>query len=225
MITNIDDNFGALMAKLKDWDLDRKTLVIFMTDNGHSIASVYNADMHGNKGTCYQGGTRVPAFWRWTGTLPDGVDCPSLTAAIDIFPTFAELAGATIPSDVKLDGRSLMPLLLDASAPWEDRYVFANTGRWPNGQSADYKYAKCSVRSARFRFVNNKELYDILNDPGETKNLIDEHPDVAAKMREAYDKWWDEVLPATKENEQAVGPEINPFKELYWQQFGKPTKS
>ena len=56
-------------------------------------------------------------------------------------------------------------------------------------------------------------------DPGESKDIAAEHPDVVKEMSAAYDKWWDEVLPCL-ENETAVGPEVNPFKELYWKQFG-----
>jgi arylsulfatase len=62
-------------------------------------------------------------------------------------------------------------------------------------------------------------LYDVQSDPGETRNVIAEHPQVVAAMRAAYDRWWAEVLPAL-ENENAVGPKVNPFKALYRKQFG-----
>ena len=75
MITNIDENMGRLMKALDNWKLDNQTLLIFMTDNGHPMRGLYNAGMHGNKGTAYEGGTHVPAFWRWKGVLPAGVDC------------------------------------------------------------------------------------------------------------------------------------------------------
>jgi arylsulfatase len=219
MITNIDENVGKLMARLKEWGLENGTLVIFMTDNGHSIGNLFNAGMRGNKGTPYQGGTRVPSFWRWPGVLRAGVDVDKLAAHIDIFPTFAELAGAKIPEGIQLDGRSLAPLLKDPNAPWPERYVFVHVGRWQKGMAAESKYAKCAVRTNRFRLINNSELYDIRNDPGEIKNVIDQYPKEVAEMRAAYDKWWEEVLPAM-ENEDAVGPKVNPFKELYWKQFG-----
>ncbi len=219
MIANIDENFGKLMKQLADWKLDSNTLVIFMTDNGHPLAQLYNAGMHGTKGTAYEGGTHVPCFWRWTGVLKP-CDIDKLTAHIDYFPTFAALAGATIPQGLKLDGRSLVPLLENSDAEWPDRYLFVNVARWPRGKAEEFKYAKCAVRSNRWRLVNNTELYDIEHDPNETKNVINEHSDIAAAMRAAYDRWWAEVIPATKENEMAVGPEVNPFKELYWKQFG-----
>jgi len=219
MITNIDDNVGRLMTNLWRWDLDRRTLVIFMTDNGHARGNLYNAGMRGSKGGPYQGGTRVPAFLSWKGSLRAGVDIDKLAAHIDVFPTLAELAGATIPSAVRLDGRSLVPLLHDPNADWPDRYIFVHQGRWARGMAAQSKYKNCAVRNSRFRLVNNKELYDIKSDPGETTNVIVRFPDVVGKMREAYDQWWEEILPAL-ENEDAVGPKVNPFKERYWKQFG-----
>jgi arylsulfatase len=219
MITNIDDNVGRLVARLDEWQLSERTLLIFMTDNGHARGRLYNAGMRSMKGSPYQGGTRVPAFFRWPGTLGRGVDVGKLTAHIDLFPTLAELAGARVAPSIELDGRSLVPLLLDPEADWPDRYVFVHKGRWTRGKAAESKYADCAVRNERFRLINNTELYDIVNDPGETKNVIDQHPDVVAKMRAAYDRWWDEVLPRMV-NEDAIGPKINPFKERYWKQFG-----
>ena len=219
MITNIDDNVGRLLARLDEWKLSERTLLIFMTDNGHSRGNLYNAGMRSMKGSPYQGGTRVPAFFRWPGRLGKAVDVDKLAAHIDLFPTLAEIGGAKIPESVELDGRSLMPLLLDPDADWPNRYLFVHKGRWARGKAAGSKYADCAVRNARFRLVNNAELYDIANDPGETKNVIDRHPDVVAKMRDAYDRWWDEVLPCMV-NEDVFGPKVNPFKQRYWQQFG-----
>jgi arylsulfatase len=219
MIANIDDNVGRLVARLDDWRLSERTLLIFMTDNGHCRGHLYNAGMRAAKGSPYQGGTRVPAFFRWPGMLGRGVDVNALAAHIDLFPTLAEIAGAKIPESVELDGRSLVPLLLDAKADWPDRYLFIHKGRWARGKAAESRYADCAVRNTRFRLVNNTELYDIANDPGETTNVIDQHPEVVAKMRAAYDPWWDEVLPCMV-NEDAVGPTINPFKERYWRQSG-----
>ena len=219
MITNIDDNVGRLLRSLKDWNLEANTLVIFMTDNGHSIGKLYNAGMRGAKGTPYQGGTRVPAFFRLPGLTSPNTDLTNLAAHVDLLPTLAELAGAKIPANPRLDGRSLLPLFANPNAPWPDRYLFTHLGRWPKGQAAQSKHKSCAVRNARFRLVNDKELHDIRNDPGETKNVINEHPQVVADMRTAYDQWWNEILPCL-ENENAVGPKTNPFKALYWQQFG-----
>ena len=229
MITNIDDNVGRLLAKLTEWGIEKNTLVIFMNDNGGTAGvGVFNAGMRGSKNTPYTGGTRAASFWRWPGTLKAGADVDQLASHRDILPTLAELAGAKVPDDVaaKLDGRSLVPLLKDPGAPWPDRYVFTHIGRWPKGRAAQSKYAGCSVRSPRYNLVSTGkagdgkwELYDLKEDPGETRDIAAQHPEVVKEMEAAYDKWWDEVLPCL-ENEDAVGPAANPFKELYRKQFG-----
>ncbi|MDQ6698841.1 MAG: arylsulfatase [Acidobacteriota bacterium] len=224
MVTNIDDNVGRLMARLKDWGMDRNTLVIFMTDNGGTGGvKVFNAGMRGAKNSPYQGGTRVPAFFRWTGVLKPG-DVNKLSAHIDILPTLAEFAGAKIPGNIQLDGRSLMPLLKNPDAPWADRYLFTHIGRWEKGRAAESKYAQCRVRGSRFSMVRmgpekGWELYDVKADPGESKDVVSEHPEAVGQMNAAYDKWWQEILPCL-ENENAVPPKVSPYKELYWRQFG-----
>ena len=222
MIENIDDNFGRLLGKLREWGVEENTLVIFMTDNGGTAGTkIYNAGMRAAKGTPYQGGTRVPSFWRWPAAIKGGVDVGALSAHIDIFPTLAEVAGAEWTDAIRtqVEGRSLLPLLKDPKAEWPDRTLVTHVGRWERGQVESARYVKCSIRDGRFTLVNNRELFDLKVDPGETKNVIAEHPDVVARLRTAYDLWWQSVLPAL-ENETATGPKINPFKALYWEQFG-----
>jgi arylsulfatase len=222
MIENIDDNFGTLLEKLRDWGLEQNTLVIFMTDNGGTAGvRIFNAGMHGAKGTPYQGGTRVPSFWRWPAGFAGGVEVGALTAHIDILPTLAEIVGMSLSSDVRtqIEGRSLLPLLKDPRADWPDRFFVTHVGRWDAGQAEQSKYTRCSIRNSRFTLVNNTELYDLKNDPGETRNVIAAHPDQVAKLRTAYDRWWQDVLPCM-ENEVVVGPKVNPFKAKYWKQFG-----
>ena len=224
MIENIDENFGRLLARLKASGLEDNTLVIFMTDNGTATgAGVYNAGMRGSKNTPYQGGTRVPSMWRWPAAFQGGVDCNALAAHIDTLPTLAEIAGAQLSDEVKrqMEGRSLLPLLKNPRADWANRVLVTHIGRWARGEAANSKYAGCSIRDQRFTLVNNRELYDLQRDPGETKNVIAEHAEVVKKLRAAYDDWWKSVLPCL-ENEDAVGPKINPFHELYFKQFGLP---
>jgi arylsulfatase len=220
MIENIDENFGRLMAKLRSWNVEQNTLVIFLTDNGGTAGTdIFNAGMRGKKGTPYQGGTRVPSFWRWPAGFRGGVDCPALTAHIDILPTLAEIVGAPLDGELRkqVEGRSLLPLLRDPQANWQDRTLVTHVGRWPRGQVAQWKYVGCSIRDSRYTLVENTGLFDLAADPGETTNVIAEHPDEVARLRATYDAWWQEILPCL-ENEDAVGPAVNPFKELYRKQ-------
>jgi arylsulfatase A-like enzyme len=223
MIENIDENMGQLLARLNEWGISDNTLVIFTTDNGSATgAAVFNAGMRGSKNSPYQGGTRVPSFWRWPAGFRGGADCGALTAHIDIFPTLAEIAGAKLTSDLRrqVEGRSLLPLLRSPNTEWSDRVLITHLGRWPRGEAANSKYAGCSIRDRRYKLVNNEELYDLRSDPGEKHNVITDHPDVTKRLRAAYDDWWQSVLPHL-ENENAVGPKVNPFKELYRKQFGQ----
>jgi arylsulfatase A-like enzyme len=228
MISNIDDNFGRLLAKLKEWNLERDTLVIFMTDNGGTAGvATYNAGMRGSKATPYNGGTRVPSFWRCPAMFEGGFDVNQLTAHIDIFPTLAELAGATHSDRIKrqVEGRSLVPLLKNPQAAWPDRVLFTHVGRWERGKAAESKYALCSVRDLRYHLVNASKqsedwaLFDPKNDPGEKNNVIAAHPDVFRQLKRAFDQWWADTQPYLV-NENVTGPKVNPFKKLYWKQFG-----
>jgi arylsulfatase A-like enzyme len=222
MLANLDDNVGRLLAKLDEWGYERDTLVIFMTDNGGTAGvNIFNAGMRGSKASPYEGGTRVPSFWRWPGGWKGGVDVTALTAHLDIFPTLAQIAGATIPDAIaaKLEGRDLTSLLKNPAAESPDRILFTHVGRWNHGEVAAAKYVKCSVRNGRFSLVNNSELYDLEADPGQTNNVAAQHADAMEKLRTAYDRWWDDIQPDLV-NENAVGPKVNPFKERYWSQFG-----
>ncbi len=229
MIANIDDNVGRLLGKLKDWGIERDTLVIFMNDNGGTAGvSVHNAGMRGSKVTPWLGGTRAASFWRWPGTLTPG-DVERLAAHIDFFPTLAEISGAKPTAEVKaqVEGRSLVPLLLNAKADWPARTLFTHVGRWPKGaKPADWKYASCAVRTPRWHLVCDTrdrskrwQLFDVKADPGEKMDVAEKHPEVVKEMEAAYDRWWESVLPQMV-NENAVGPKVNAFKELYWKQFG-----
>ncbi len=223
MLETSDDNFGLLLRRLKEWGIEENTLVIFLgTDNGGTEGvKIFNAGLRGSKATPYQGGTRAPSFWRWPAGFKGGIDCDALTAHLDIFSTLAEIAGVTLSDRVKkqVEGRSLLPLLRNPAAPWPDRFVVTHVGRWPHGKALESKYLQCAIQNRRFTLVNNRELYDLESDPGETRNVSATYPEETEKLRQAYDQWWADIQPMLV-NEDAQGPKMNPFKELYWKQFG-----
>jgi arylsulfatase A-like enzyme len=229
MIHNIDENVGKVLAKLDEWGIAKDTLVVFMNDNGGTAGvKVFNAGMRGSKGSAWVGGTRASSFWRWPGTLKPA-EVKALAAHIDFFPTLAEIAGAKLSAEVKqqVEGRSLVPLLENAGAPWADRYLFAHQGRWPKfSDPNEAKFKMTSVRNTRWAMVSedggrepNWQLFDLSVDYGQQKNVFAEHPAVVKELAAAFDKWWSECLPLMV-NEKAVGPKLNPFAEIYWKQFG-----
>ncbi len=235
MLHNIDQNVGKILAKLDEWGIAKNTLVIFMNDNGGTAGvKVFNAGMHGAKGTAWVGGTHASSFWRWPGTI-NPADCAALTAHIDFFPTLAEVAGAKIPDSVKpqVEGRSLVPLLKNPQSAWADRTLIAHQGRWPNFSDPNKsKFKMCSVRNTRYQLISENggaepkwQLFDLKTDYSETVDIAAEYPKVVNELAAAFDKFWGEALPLMV-NEKAMGPKINPFQEMYYQQFGgSPTEA
>ena len=221
MIRNIDDNVGRLLGKLNEWDIERETLLIFITDNGSAARWSYNAGMKGKKGSVDEGGTRVPCFLRWPGVLKGGTDVDRVAAHLDMLPTFAEIVGAQPREADQLQGRSLVPLLRDPAADWQDRYLFSHRGRWAKGKAESAKYGPFSVRSQRFRLVGRDALYDMQADPGQKTNVIARHREQADAMLAAYDRWWEGALPRMV-NEDAPEEGPNTFKAMFHKQFGRP---
>jgi arylsulfatase len=230
MIHNIDQNIGRLLAKLDEWGIAQNTLVIFMNDNGGTAGvKVFNADMRGQKGSAWLGGTRANSFWRWPGML-QAADCSVLSAHIDFFPTLAAIAGAKVSAAVaqsQIEGRSLVPVLQNPAAKLPDRYQFTHQGRWPKlSDPNEAKFKVAAVRNTRWAMVSenggrtpNWQLFDLSVDYAQKNNVIAKHPGVAKELSAAFDQWWSECLPLMV-NEKAMGPAINPFQEIYYRQFG-----
>jgi arylsulfatase len=239
MIENIDENIGRLTRALDAWGLAENTVLVFMSDNGMAGSGAGrigqpvgsrpdgtpmladNAGMKGLKNTVDEGGVRVPFFVRWPGRFAGGSDRSQVAAHIDVFPTLAEIAGAALPGD-QVEGRSLLPLLDDPSAAWPDRYLFTHQGRWPTGADPDeWKWKNFAVRNHRFRMVGPGALFDMAEDPGQTTNVIAQHPEVAAAMRAAYEQFWSEARPLMV-NEPAPMSPTRPYHVLYEAQLAGP---
>lgn len=228
MIENIDDNFGRLMSKLEEWNALENTLIIFTTDNGatHLRGTLnsekikhFNANLKGGKNSPNEGGDHVPLFMYWKGVLTEGKDINQLTAHIDLYPTFAELVGAKLPEYMQdLEGLSLIPLLENTAINWEDRLLFTHCGRWKTGMVNTAKFTKMAIRSQKWRFVNNTELYDIINDPGEQNNVASAYPEVIATFEAPYNEWWSTSIPLMiNENRKRVKEQ--PLHTKYYKQL------
>ena len=235
MIENIDENIGRLMTKLAEWDLEKNTILIFMSDNGMTgggsgrmgkplgedkngkAMMMFNAGQKGLKGSADEGGVRVPFFIRWKGTLEAGRDISNVAAHIDLYPTLVELAGATIP-EKQVGGRSFLPLLKDPKSAWPDRYLFTNKARWPTGSEPNkHQWKNFAVRSHQYRLVD-KQLFDMLKDPGQKNDIANQHPNIVKEMHVAYDKFWKEARPLMV-NETAPMSPTQPYRVVYQKQL------
>ena len=198
----------------------------------------YNADQKGMKGSTDEGGVRVPFFIRWDGHIESGRDIETMAAHIDLLPTFAAMASADIPKG-QVEGRSLLPLIEGRADGWEDRYFYTHKARWETGaEPNDFEWVNFGVRNQRFRYVgpnagkpkrakkgqpeeapnSTGELYDMEADPSQTTNIIGDYPEVAEKMRDAYEDFWKESRPLMV-NETAPMSPTKPFHELYNKQL------
>jgi len=188
MITNIDENMGRLVLRLKELGLEENTILIFMTDNGTSGS--YGGGMRGRKGSEYEGGHRVPCFIRWPGDgLTGPADIDRLTAHVDLLPTLIELCGLKKPRGLKFDGDSIVQLLRGSGKSWPDRTLITDSQRIEHPE----KWRKSAVMTDRWRLVNGKELYDIKADPVQKNDIANKNPQVVEKLRNDYEDWWADV--------------------------------
>jgi arylsulfatase A-like enzyme len=200
MITNIDANVGRILDALASRGLAEETIVIFLTDNGPAKVR-FNAGFRGYKGTVYEGGIRVPCYVRWPGHFLAGRVVDRLTAHIDLFPTLLEACQVPIPRDLRLDGKSLMPLLRGGTdADWPDRTLFF---QWHRGDTPDPDRA-FAARSQRYKLLRREppqgsrdvpklELYDLELDPGEELDIAEDQPGLVDRMHSEYLAWFRDV--------------------------------
>jgi arylsulfatase len=242
MIENIDKNMGRLMEKLDQWDLNKNTILIFMSDNGSVGGMVregsklgtskngkpmegFNAGMKGAKASADEGGVRVPFFVRWPGKFSSGKAVERISAHIDLLPTLAHIAGIDRLPKGQVEGRSLVPLLKNPNAKWKDRYLFTQGARWKTGaEPTDHMWKRFAVRNERFRLVENS-LYDMKADPGQTTDVASKFPEIVKSMKEAYEKFWKDTRPLMV-NENAPMSPTRPYHVLYEKQLnseGIPT--
>ncbi len=195
MITNIDDNLKRLDDQLEELGLVENTIIIFMTDNGTAAGFMesdgqvygYNAGLRGTKGSEYEGGHRVPFAIRWPGgNIAADKELDQLLAHIDLLPTLVDLADLTWTGSEDIDGQSFAPLLQNENEEWEDRTLIVDSQRI----LSLVKWRKSAVMDATWRLVNGQELYNIKQDLGQTNNVAAEHPEVVARLRESYERWW-----------------------------------
>lgn len=181
MVENIDFNVGRIMDKVDQLGLLENTIVIFLSDNGPN-GWRWNGEMKGRKGSVDEGGVRSSFFIQWQGKLKAGIKIPQVASAIDLLPTLTALAGIKHLTTKLLDGKDLSPLLLDQTAPWENRFVYS------------YWEGKTSVRDENFILDEKDQLFDLKTDPGQYHVVSENHQLTYAKMLSSKKAWIAEVV-------------------------------
>ena len=188
MVANLDENVANLINTLDKLYILDDTILIFMTDNGPQHAR-YNAGMRGIKTTVYQGGIRVPFMVRFPRSIKAGWEVSYIAAHIDILPTLLEFCRVRLPENLQIDGRSLVPVLTGQPSRWADRTIFT---QWHRGDEP-VLFQNAAARTQRYKLINGTELYDMQEDPGESKNIAAQKPEIVAKLRKETEAWFKEV--------------------------------
>lgn len=188
MIENLDNSVGMINAKLEELGLAKNTLVIFVSDNGPHEEGNHSADffdsngiLRGTKRDLYEGGIRTPFVARWPGTIPAGGISGHVSAFWDMMPTFCEIAGVDVPRES--DGISFLPTLLGKTEDQENHphlyFEFYEQGGKQSVLKGDWKAVKLNVRQGEPRAM---ELYNLKQDPSETRDIASEHPEIVVMM-------------------------------------------
>lgn len=217
VVDGADQRIGKVLKALDDLHLTENTLVVFSSDNGPERTGTMKELRHGDgklsymqsdvpygkyystgssgglrggKRDTYEGGLRVPFIVRWPAAVPAGrTDTESVVTAVDLLPTFADAAGAKLPTTYKSDGQSILPLLkggtVEREKPmfWEWRYG-SKSGQEP----------MLAVREGAWKLfvhqdTNSVELYNVMRDRAETMNVADQYPDLVKRMRSLAIAW------------------------------------
>jgi arylsulfatase B len=186
MLSALDDGVGAILQRLRDRNLERDTLVIFLSDNGGPTGELTssNAPLRGFKGQLWEGGIRIPFMMRWEGRIPAGRTLHQPVISLDLLPMALAVAGAPAPSG--LDGVDLLPLAAGSS----DRSPHASLfWRYNNAlalRRGDWKLVRqpAGPRAQEASF----ELYNLADDIGEKRNLAEAEPARAAAMLAELDR-------------------------------------
>lgn len=190
VIECIDWSTGRILQTLRKLKLDGSTIVVFTSDNGPWLSKGKNGGsalpLRRGKGTTYEGGMRVPCVMWAPGRIPAGSVSPEVATAMDLFPTFGNLAGAKLPADRVIDGKDIYPLIRGAAgakSPHEAFFYYSTGGRLEAVRAGRWKLRMTRPRGrGKQRRPAVGELYDLRADIGEKTNLVDRHPDVAERL-------------------------------------------
>ena len=185
-----------MLDKIDELGISEDTMVVFYSDNGglyerfdraDGVIVTTNAPLRDEKGSLYEGGIREPLAVRWPGVVAGGTTSDAPATRVDLFPTFVDLAGGTMPTNQAFDGISLEPVLRGAVPDAECALFFHN---------AHYHHSVPAgvIRQDDFKLIEffdngHTELYNPSEDIGKTRNLADDLPELSAMMQRQLAEW------------------------------------
>ncbi len=230
-VEELDWSVGRTLSALRDHGLEDRTLVVFTSDNGPSpgggrwgrrSSGGSTGGLRGRKGTTFEGGMREPGIFRWPGKIPSGAVTGQTASILDLLPTIAELAGAEIPTDRVIDGRSIASLLLGSANELDQRpffyyfgvqlqavclgrwKLFLQTGELPPHSASLWYLQNPELFERHHKLRATPELYDLEADPAETTDLASERSEIVERLS-ALARQFDERMQRDKRDPVNIG--------------------
>ena len=200
VVEEFDFETGRLLDVLDELKLTQNTMVIYTSDNGpwnqdkytkhkkgHPKESIFWGDsgpLRNGKGSCYEGGYRLPCIIKWPKKIKPGVISDAIFATIDFMPTFSNVCGFDLPKDIHIDGIDQTELLTGKRKTGRDFFYFDKAGV----RKGKWKYLKANAHFYGYAVEDNRkkndELYNLEIDIGETNNLAKKFPEKVAELKE-----------------------------------------
>jgi arylsulfatase A-like enzyme len=236
VVEELDASVGELLAKIAALGIERETLVIFTSDNGPWLAmrdwGGSAGDLRGGKTSTFEGGHRVPAIARWPGRIPPGTETRGVATMMDWLPTLVDLAGARLPSDRVIDGRTLVGVL-EGRGEREATPFFYLRLRVPGGEQ---RHEIGAVRDGRWKlklpqggypeilepiakvqlFRHGLLLFDLETDRAERHDVSADHPDVVARLSKEIADFDASLSPPPPVLISAAPEDHNGWEKLWW---------
>ena len=175
----------------------KNTIVLFTSDNGAAGQRGSTKPLRGHKGQTLEGGMRVPTVIRWPSKIKPGIEIDEMLTSMDVFPTFAKLVGAKMPEDRIIDGKNILPVLLDNAESPHEYFFYSHWGTLEAVRWNDWK----------LRIINEEEeLYNLKNDIAEKNDVKNQYPEIVTQLKNEMKKFESEVT----KNARPVGHVENP---------------
>lgn len=213
MITNIDENVGKLFRTLDRLQIRENTIVIYLNDNGPNTMR-FVGDMRGMKSHVDDGGIRSPLIFHWPAKVKPQSVSNHLSAHIDVLPTLLEACDVKRPADLKIDGKSVLPLLTEDNPKWPARQIVLQSHRG-NQPKPFHNFAlheqtdtghhwklvhPSGFGKESFQGEARLQLYDLSNDPRQKNNLAQSRPELLKRLSADYQRWFQDVSSTRPDN-------------------------
>src|SRR4051812_6044413 len=215
MIDSLDQSVGRIRKELKKLGIADHTIVVFASDNGGRVPTTSNLPLRVGKGSCYEGGTRVPLIIDWPGVTKRNSVCDTPVISMDLFPTFMEIAGILDGAKTAVDGLSLVPILKESGDLKRDElfWHYPHYQHYQKGGATPYSAIhKGDFKLIEFLADSNVELYNLKDDIGEQHDLAEKMPTKVEELRSRLHGWRQAVgaqMPTRNPNYDPSKPEAN----------------